>query len=184
MRSRLAIPLLLAILTPIRASSDLSSEFHYTPTPELPSGLVERARHHYRAYRTISICTVALYASRNASAAYPFDEDEAVALEFTYHRPIPKTALIAQADKSLERLDAALYSKAVAPSLAKINSAYEDVDQGDRYTLAFEPGEGTRLFLNGALVTTIPGHEFALAYFGIWLGDHALSDRLRSALLK
>jgi hypothetical protein len=62
-------------------------------------------------------------------------------------------------------------------------SAYEDVEPGDRYALTYLPGVGTRLSLNGETRATIPGADFAAAYFGIWLGDEPLDEPLRDQLL-
>jgi hypothetical protein len=39
------------------------------------------------------------------------------------------------------------------------------------------------LSLNGESLVTIPGADFAKAYFGIWLGPDALDADLRTALL-
>ena len=65
----------------------------------------------------------------------------------------------------------------------RLNAAYRDVAAGDRYQLCHAPGADTRLSLNGEELIRIPGDDFAVAYFGIWLRDGAISEDLRSALL-
>ena len=67
--------------------------------------------------------------------------------------------------------------------LERLNAAYRDVGAGDRDQLCHAPGAETRLSLNGEELIRIPGDDFAVAYFGIWLRDGAISDDLRSALL-
>ena len=45
------------------------------------------------------------------------------------------------------------------------------------------PGRGTRLERNGSTLDTIPGADFAAAYFAIWLGAGPIDTRLRDQLL-
>jgi hypothetical protein len=64
-----------------------------------------------------------------------------------------------------------------------INDLYEDVSPGDRYSLTYLPGTGTRLARNGRILGTIPGADFARAYFSIWLGDDPIDLAFRDQLL-
>jgi hypothetical protein len=64
-----------------------------------------------------------------------------------------------------------------------MSALYEDVVAGDRYALTYRPDLGTELSKNGRHLRTIPGADFAAAYFGIWLGDAPLDDALRDQLL-
>jgi hypothetical protein len=64
-----------------------------------------------------------------------------------------------------------------------LHNAYRDVRPSDRYSLVYEPGVGTTLSLNGEQLATIPGSDFAEAYFGIWLGTPSLDNSLRDSLL-
>lgn len=66
----------------------------------------------------------------------------------------------------------------------RINSFYQDVKPGDRYALTYLPGRGTELALNGTPLTVIEGADFAAAYFGIWLGQNSIDDKLKRDLLK
>ena len=65
----------------------------------------------------------------------------------------------------------------------RLSEAYQDVKPGDRYSLTYLPGVGTQLALNGKLKTTIPGADFAAAYFGVWLGSDPIDVPLRDQLL-
>lgn len=55
------------------------------------------------------------------------------------------------------------------PRVTEIGRLYTDVKRGDRYALTYVPGRGSTLSLNGRDLVTIPGADFARAYFGIWL---------------
>ena len=68
--------------------------------------------------------------------------------------------------------------------LDAINKLYIDVKLGDRYALTYIPGTGCELALNGKPLGTIPGADFAAAYFGIWLGAGCAKPEFRDALLK
>ena len=64
-----------------------------------------------------------------------------------------------------------------------INAAYRDIKPGDRYSLTYQPDNGTELSINGEPLVTIEGADFAAAYFSIWLGHKPLDDNLKKALL-
>ncbi len=72
---------------------------------------------------------------------------------------------------------------ALRPRLDRIGALYEDVEPGDRYALTYIPGMGTELAKNGRRIGTIPGADFAAAYFAIWLGAEPLDAKLRDRLL-
>lgn len=65
----------------------------------------------------------------------------------------------------------------------QMHRAYQDVAPEDRYALTYVPGTGTTLALNNVELVTVPGADFAKAYFGIWLGRRSLDDSLRDELL-
>jgi hypothetical protein len=67
--------------------------------------------------------------------------------------------------------------------LDRLNTLYENVKPGDRYSLTYIPGRGTELALNGVPKGTIEGADFAAAYFAIWLGQKPLDRSLRDQLL-
>jgi hypothetical protein len=67
--------------------------------------------------------------------------------------------------------------------LGLLNRLYRDMDEGDRISFIYLPGQGTRVEVAGGQSDPIPGDDFARALFAIWLGDRALDPDLRSALL-
>lgn len=80
------------------------------------------------------------------------------------------------------KYDAAALAR-LEPRVERLHRAYRDVRPGDRYALTYVSGVGTELRLNDESLATIPGEDFAEAYFGIWLGDQPLDEDLRDKLL-
>ncbi len=109
--------------------------------------------------------------------------DIPVRLQLTYHRGFTAAEIIKGGDTLLARNVKAESLAALRDRLELINRAYRDVREGDSYSLTYVPGKGTTLRLNGSPLVTIPGHDFAAAYFRIWLGDDPISESMRDALL-
>jgi len=59
----------------------------------------------------------------------------------------------------------------------------EKIRPGDRYTLAYEPGVGTRVIRNDEELSIVPGLAFKQALFGIWLSDKPAQASLKKAML-
>lgn len=109
--------------------------------------------------------------------------DIPVRLQLTYHRGFTAAEIVQGGDALLARNVKAETLVTLRDRLELINRAYRDVREGDSYTLTYVPGKGTTLRLNGSPLVTIPGHDFAAAYFRIWLGDDPISASMRDALL-
>lgn len=109
--------------------------------------------------------------------------DIPVRLQLTYHRGFTAAEIVQGGDTLLARNVKAETLAALRERLELINRAYRDVREGDSYTLTYVPGKGTTLRLNGSPLVTIPGQDFAAAYFRIWLGDDPISESMRDALL-
>ena len=73
---------------------------------------------------------------------------------------------------------------ALRPRINSLHQAYVDVEPGDRYALTYIPDVGTELRLNGERLATVPGQDFAKAYFSMWLGENPLDQGLREDLLR
>jgi hypothetical protein len=67
-------------------------------------------------------------------------------------------------------------------AVERLHRAYLPVNQGDCYLLDYQPGIGTRLILNENTLVQIETPGFKALYFGIWLGEQPLSDKLKQAL--
>lgn len=104
-------------------------------------------------------------------------------LHIAYHRGFTAAEIIKGGDTLLVRNVDAATLEAIRERLERINRAYRDVKATDSYTLTYVPGRGTTLRLNGTPLDTIPGHDFAAAYFRIWFGESPISKSMRDALL-
>ena len=131
--------------------------------------------------RLFRVYDAALYAPAGSRAPDLVAGTAPRCLVIDYRRPVTRDIIVTAADTVLQRQAVAL--SALEARLDRLNAAYRDVDAGDRYQLCHAPGGETRLSLNGEELVRIPGDDFAVAYFGIWLRDGAISEELRSALL-
>lgn len=104
-------------------------------------------------------------------------------LELSYFREIPGPDFVSSSDKLLRQNLTLDEYQAVETRLQTLYSLFRDVTPGDRYSLSFIPGRGTELRLNNALLGTIPGEDFARAYFGLWLGEQPIRESFRDRLL-
>ena len=111
-------------------------------------------------------------------------EDVTRRLELHYFWSIAGENFGDAADQLLERELSAAQLGPLRSRIDVLHRAYRDVRPGDRYSLTYFEGVGTELRLNGELLVSIPGADFARAYFGIWLGNQALDDGLRDDLLR
>jgi hypothetical protein len=66
--------------------------------------------------------------------------------------------------------------------LEALNSLYRDVKAGQRYTLTYLPGKGVEMALDGKVLGSVQGAEFAAAYFSIWLGPDPVSKSLQEEM--
>ena len=104
-------------------------------------------------------------------------------LEFRYFREVPGDAFAKAADNFLQRnLDDAAY-QALEARLAEFNSHYQDIDDGDSYTLTSRPDGTLQLALNNRQLTLQQGDDFARAYMTIWFGEQPYSRQLKRNLL-
>lgn len=105
-------------------------------------------------------------------------------LEIEYFWPIAGEDFGRAADTLLEQRLAPQALAALRPRLDELHALYTDVEPGDRYSLTYAPGAGTELALNGRRLGSVPGGDFAAAYFSLWLGEEPLDTKLRDQLLR
>lgn len=174
---------LVALLASLCAGSGLRAE------PVSPQSLSEDGATFQRigakTFRWMSILKVydaSLHLGAGESPERVF-ADIPMRLHLVYHRGFTAAEIVKGGDTLLARnVDAATLT-ALRDRLERLNATYRDVKPGDSYTLTYVPGAGTTLRLNGSALITVPGHDFAAAYFRIWLGDKPINDSLRDALL-
>ena len=59
----------------------------------------------------------------------------------------------------------------------------EEIKDGDIYAFIYSKGDGTKIFKNNKLITTIKGLEFKKALFGIWLCEKPAQESLKKEML-
>ena len=100
-------------------------------------------------------------------------------LSLCYLKPISSDIFIEGASEVL--------SKELSPSLRaevdRLHQSYQAVEPGDCYALEYTVDQGTALKLNGKPIFNSNQMGFKAVYFGIWLGDHPLSEALKTRLL-
>ena len=109
--------------------------------------------------------------------------DRAKRLELEYFRPIKGKDFGPATEESIAKnVDPETYLR-LRSQIEQLNSLYEDVQPGDRYSLTYIPGKGTELALNGIPKGIIEGADFAAAVFSIWLGDAPINDSFKKQIL-
>jgi hypothetical protein len=109
--------------------------------------------------------------------------DVAKRLEMQYFWSVKAADLIAGSDALLNRNLSVQTRSRVSPQIEQMFKLYKNVSAGDRSVLMYLPGSGTSLWLNGQRLGTVPGFEFAAAFFSIWFGDQPLDSGLKRNLL-
>lgn len=136
----------------------------------------------FRWKSVIKVYDIALHLGSGETSNRIF-ADIPTRLQLNYHRGFSAEDIVKGGNSMLARNVAAATLDKINDRLALINRTYRDVKPGDSYTLTYVPSIGTTLRLNGSRLVTIPGHDFAVAYFRIWLGDDPISPALRDRLL-
>lgn len=125
----------------------------------------------------------ALYLPQAAPATKALD-DVPKALELYYFWDIEGRFFGEAAEDLLARNLPPERIAALRDRLDRVNTLYRDVEAGDRYRLAYQPGQGTTLSYNGRELGTIPGADFARDYFAIWLGKNPLNNAFRDQIFE
>lgn len=110
-------------------------------------------------------------------------EDIPRRIDFHYRRGFTAAQLVEATNATITRGMSPEAAKTIQPALTAFNALYQAVKEGDVMTIDYVPGSGTGMRLNGILLGTVPGAEFARALFAIWIGDQAVDEDLKSALL-
>lgn len=120
--------------------------------------------HHYAA---------ALYVAPRASPAAALqDPKQAKALQVEI---LNKTFLPRQMP---ERWQRTLASELDGESLGSIDAAWQRLGAGDRVTIAYAPGPGVSLMVNGRLVAAAPSHRLVDALLRTWAHNEPVRERV------
>jgi hypothetical protein len=185
MRTRTAVTvLMLALLSPLAAGAAEvhGVRFQQNLTVESETSLDLCAAELLRYKRIFRGYVAALYLEDCALRATPL-ADVPRRLELSYFWSISGSMFGSAAENVLERSLTPAELAVLRERLEALHAAYRDVEPGDRYALTYVPGTGTELSFNGAPLVTVPGADFARAYFAIWLGEDPLDSGLRDRLL-
>lgn len=152
----------------------LKREIEKQTIPLLGAGLLEFWR--------MDVYTAGFYSGMPAGEPHTNLAKYPMLLSLHYHRYLKNKWIVEAAEKSLKKNSQVTYSN-IEAQVNQIGKAYVDVDHGDVYELSYFPQKGTTLLLNGKELVTIPGEEFAGAYFGIWLSESPINQKLKEHLL-
>jgi hypothetical protein len=134
-------------------------------------------------YWGLRVYTAALYVPASATLQGTANEEIPKKLILRYHRSLSIDQFVENSEETLEK-DPQLSLEALRPSLSRMNSLYVPVQEGDTYSISYNPKQATMsLFFNDRLLGQITDRQFARAYFGIWLSEHSVSKDFTNELL-
>ena len=142
---------------------------------DLPIRAVSRFRYYF-----FKVYDGALY--------YPQDKNrlqlgvDPLKLELVYLRNIERDDLVQPSIDYFQKHSSSSY-EGLKERLDLLDTHYQSVKEGDRYSLEFVPGKGTTLSFNGEAKVTIPGDDFAREYLGIWLSNNTQAKSFRKSLV-
>jgi hypothetical protein len=104
-----------------------------------------------------------------------------LALELIYARSLKGNAI---AEKSLEEMQAqeSIDAQRQARWLSFMQSAFPNVDDGDRLTGIYRPDGEATFYFNGQETASTKDADFARLFFGIWLSPDTSEPAMRRAL--
>jgi len=120
-----------------------------------------------------------LYRPEGAIKQTALIDKEPLMLELCYYKAISAELLIQGANESLPTQ----LSSTLCDEVDRLHSSYQSVKPNDCYVLRYS-NSVTELLLNQKPVFQSQHPEFKQVYFGVWLGDKPLSEKLKVALLK
>lgn len=119
--------------------------------------------------------------SQDPAALLAADEPRQLIMHFLYKK-VEKEKLTEGWDEGFEN-NAGAQAAALKARLEKFNSLWTDMATGDRATLTYIPGTGTKVEIKGREVGLIEGKDFADALFSVWLGPKPPNEDLKKGLL-
>lgn len=107
----------------------------------------------------------------------------AMQIILVFVRPVGRKRIIKEWDECLRANvgnDFAILEDRVAALRGWLPDA---VESRDRMSFTYLPEKGVVVEIQGEIMGTIPGADFARALFAMWLGDHPPNEALKSGLL-
>ncbi len=119
-----------------------------------------------------------LYRPEGVSKQTALSDDAPLKLELCYYKSITPDIFVQGANDSLPTS----LSPTLRAEVERLHVSYQAVKPNDCYTLRYANSQ-TELLLNEKVVFQSKLPAFKQVYFGVWLGDNPLSDKLKAALL-
>ena len=133
----------------------------------------------------IKIYDVALYlpkASQQADAIVSADESQAIALHVLSKLATAKKITAAFKQGIVNSTNG--QTTAIHMEMQQFLEVFsQGVRKGDQFQFVYTPKGGTVVMKNGEEKTSIAGHAFKQALFGIWLSAKPVTDKLKQQLL-
>ena len=104
-------------------------------------------------------------------------------IDIHYFHHTPKKHMLRVADETLQNNLTDEQYEALLPKIGKLHDVFRDGKKGSCASILYEPGKGLTYTFDDQPVITIPGDDFANAYFSIWLGKQPSSQRMKEAML-
>ena len=104
-------------------------------------------------------------------------------LAFGYNRKVPGDAFAKSAKAMIKRNISEQEFDKLKSRIEAFDSHYQTTTDGDLYTLDYDTDQSLVLRLNGKVLATEQGADFAHAYFTIWFGKDPFSEDLKAGLL-
>ena len=125
-----------------------------------------------------------IYSAKLWSQTQPFNQNDAFALELTYHRAISREQFVEKSIDEIKRIFGSRYSdqKLHAWSL-ELGRVFPSVVEGDELIGVYLPQRGCRFYGKNTALGEIADVELAQAFFAIWLDPKTKDSTLRANLL-
>lgn len=124
----------------------------------------------------------ALYVEENTLLNNPLSKTPKQ-IDIHYFHKTPKKHMLRVADSTLKKNLTQQEYDHLLPRIGKLHEAFLSGQKGSVASIRHDPGVGLIYSFNHEKVITIPGDDFANAYFSIWLGDRPSSRTMKEAML-
>lgn len=167
-----ALALIVLLICPLSASAGLPERL------ELNGARLELAGRGTRETMLIDLYSVGWYLPEGKSSSVsPDDSSQAMAFRIIidYSGDRPEQIPSAWREELLPPLNEA--------QMVELRRAYAGLRAGDTATVAYAPGSGTTIQVNGQALFTDSGYGLMAAFVDLWLGAKPVSEALKNALL-
>lgn len=104
------------------------------------------------------------------------------ALDLRYYRSFESSKIAGSSVDQMRKIDSGNEAE-YGPWLNQMKAIFPNVIDGSHITGIFQPGAGTRFYMNGKMIGEIRDPHFSKAFFGIWLSPKTTDPELRKQLL-